>query len=675
MPDYYHLPALALSALLLPAFGYLYRRFRDTRTLLWLLAFILALASMLLRFIEWPWSYGGLLRSWMYAGGHTAILASSALFLASLSPARFRLGRIQFLYVIPYTIPLVTASLLFYGIYGGISPAGWRLWLFPALGTVSLVVAVLWGAAQNRMPAWLGVTFCAVLGGLTLWACLNSGAQWALTFAESANFSMTALLLIFVFPRLSPGVVLSALGFLAWACAALEIIPAVADNAVLDLHLIHAVVLGRVVAAMGMILLTLEDQLTLNKAAEERERRARRELEAYTNLILPRRRVEEFDHQGGEICKVVVAHSRFAQAALLLESGGRFKLAGAAGLDEATVAALAQLAARIPPASFLASASVPPAVGQCQTVWADLAPWLVPGDDLKRLWATSMLAVPMPGQGITEGALLLAGMRPLDGNPLRADDLLPIELLTARLHATRSQTMLFEKLIDSEKFAGLGQLAANVTHHLNNPLTVILGYASLLEEIAPSEGLERKGVDSILTEARRMRSTLESLTRISKTQSDQHAAVSVAEMLADMEQLHRAEFMHRAIDFRLSIAPALPRVMCSAQQLRQAVLHCLQYSVTAVESHGPSSAPRHPKTIRLEATSEGSFVQILVAHSGPGFPNPERAFDPFANVQIGETAGMGLSLCATILRDHKGRASAMNLDPQGAAIILELSAA
>ncbi len=47
MPDYYHIPALALTALLLPAFGYLYRRFRDTRTLLWFLGFLFALARML----------------------------------------------------------------------------------------------------------------------------------------------------------------------------------------------------------------------------------------------------------------------------------------------------------------------------------------------------------------------------------------------------------------------------------------------------------------------------------------------------------------------------------------------------------------------------------------------------------------------------------------------------
>jgi signal transduction histidine kinase len=91
-------------------------------------------------------------------------------------------------------------------------------------------------------------------------------------------------------------------------------------------------------------------------------------------------------------------------------------------------------------------------------------------------------------------------MRSIRGNPLnhfhvplRADDLLPIEMLTARLQATRSQTTMLEKLIDSEKFAGLGQLAGNVTQQLNNPLTVILGYASLLDETSVLNPKERKG--------------------------------------------------------------------------------------------------------------------------------------------------------------------------------------
>jgi C4-dicarboxylate-specific signal transduction histidine kinase len=114
--------------------------------------------------------------------------------------------------------------------------------------------------------------------------------------------------------------------------------------------------------------------------------------------------------------------------------------------------------------------------------------------------------------------------------------------------------------------------------------------------------------------------------------------------------------------------------------VRQAVLHCIQFAMEAVESpnHGSGSAaaPAQGKTIRLEASAEGNHVQILVAHSGPGFLHPDRAFDPFVPAQAaGDSAGLGLSLCATILRDNNGRASAINFEPSGAAIILELQAA
>jgi signal transduction histidine kinase len=683
MPDYYHIPALVLSALFLPAFGYLYLRFRDARTLLWFLGFMFALVSMAAMYLEGPLNFAQDAHPWLMAAGQSAMQISSALFFASLSPVRFSLGRLKIPFVIPYAVPLVIAPILFFGYLHGVAPAEPGFLVFPALGIISLTVAVFWCIAKSRLPSWIGVPYCLLMGGLALWVCFSAGVASALTVAECANLLMTAMLLVFVFRRVTPGLVLSVMGFGAWTLSVLQILPSLGLHPLLDLRLIHVIVMGKVVAAVGMIVLALEDQLALNKAAEERERRARQELEAYTNLILARRRVEDFDRQGGDICRIVVAHSCFAQAALLLESGGRFRLAGSAGLDEATASALGEVAGRISPVGFLTPGTAPPAVAQSQTLDLELTPWLKPGDDLKRLHFTSALAVPMIGRTATEGALLLAGKRPMPGswqvvNPelLRAEDLLPIEMLVARLQATRSQTMLFEKLIDSERLAGLGQLAANVTHQLNNPLTVVLGYASLLEESLAPHTREYQGVDSILTEARRMRSTLESLLRLSKTQGDQVTAVSVQELLADMEQLYRPNFLERSIDFRMSIAPKLPRALCSGQQVRQAVLHCLQYSMAAVEKQAEGSHADGPKTIRLEASSEGQQVQILVAHSGAGFLNPERAFDPFTPAQPGgETAGLGLSLCATILRDNYGRASAVNLEPQGAAIILELRAA
>jgi hypothetical protein len=150
--------------------------------------------------------------------------------------------------------------------------------------------------------------------------------------------------------------------------------------------------------------LALEDQLAINKLGRDRERRARRELEAYANPMLVRRRLEDFDRQGNEICQLIVDNSRFAQAALLLESSGRLRLSGAAGMDAAVVTALDSVAARIPVAGFLAPGSVSPAVEHSQTVDLSLEPWLNPGDDLKRLCFSRALAVPIVGAQPLRGA-------------------------------------------------------------------------------------------------------------------------------------------------------------------------------------------------------------------------------------------------------------------------------
>lgn len=683
MPDYYHAPALILTALLLPAFGYLYLRSRNTRTLFWFLGFVFALLFMALTYPSGGSGFFGGAHPWLSVAGQTAIQISVAMFLGSLSPLHFRVGQFRVLFVIPYILLLVAYTVLLYGVYGGATPHGPAFFLFPVLAALCFSVGVFWGSTKGSVPAWIGVSFSGILGCVAVCICVLRGAEPGLIFIECVNLLMATVLILFVFRRFSPGVVLSVLGFVAWSLYFFQTFSWVHQHATIELDLMRVVTMAKVVAAMGMILLTLEDELDTNQRAEARERQARRQLEAYANLILTRRRVEDFDRQGDDICGTIVMHSRFSQAALLFETGGRLQLAGTAGLDPATVKALGALAERIPLAGFPEPGTAPHAVERSQTLQLDLTPWLLPGDDLERLNFTSVLAVPMMGRSGIEGVLLLKGMRAVNGRGAasssavpRADDLLPIELLVARTQATRSQTMLFEKLIDSEKYAGLGQLAGNVTQQLNNPLTVILGYTSLLQESASLDPQDRKAVASIMAESRRIRSTLESLARVSHTRGDLPTAVSVPELLSDMEQLYRSEFLQRSIEFQVNVAPGLPRILCGAQQLRQAVLHCLQFAMDAVERDQDSASRIDPKTIRLDAGKEGSRVQISISHSGPGFLQPERAFDPFVPTQPGEeTAGLGLSLCASIVRDQNGRVFAQNLDPQGAAIVLELSAA
>jgi signal transduction histidine kinase len=674
MHDWYQIPALILTTLLLPAFGHLYLRSRDTRTLLWFLAFLCSVTRMLLIYPQGAWDFADGTHPSLAAAGQACALLSSGLFLASLSPLKLRIGRIQVLYVIPYIVPMIAYAILSYGVFRGVAPHGPWFWVLAVLACISFAVGFRWNTEKGNLPIWIGTVLCMLFGGIALWSCFHHGVYAPLILAESGNHLVTALLVLFVFRRFSSGVALSTLGLVLWAFPVLLLIPDIGGDPTLHLNIVRLIVMAKVVTALGLILVALENELALNKLAGDRERRARRELEAYTKLELGRRRVEDFDRQASDICQTVVENSRFSQAALiLLSNSGVYRLAGAAGLDQATQKALDALVARVPVEGLRSPDVARPALHGSLALDLNLKPWFTPGDDLAYLRFTSTMAVPLAGHEAIEGSLLLAGMRNQSSEPLCMDDLLPIEMLATRIQAVRSQTAMLEKLIDSEKFAGLGQLAGNVTQQLNNPLTVILGYASLLEGTSNLEAQERKGIEAILAEARHMRSTLQSLSRVTRSPIGPKSAISVPELLAEMEDLHRSEFLQRSIEFQLRVSPSLPRVLCHAQQLRQAILHCLQFSMEAVQS---VEAGAH-RNVRLEATSDGNRVQIMVAHSGPGFHFPERAFDPYVVSHAGgvDTTVLGLSLCATILRDNDGQAHAVNLEPQGAAITLDLQAA
>ncbi|MGB6973762.1 MAG: ATP-binding protein [Terracidiphilus sp.] len=673
MSEAFHVPAFLLTVLMLPAFAQLYRRQRDTRTLLWLLAFLFSVLQMLQAYRLGMWDLTNPeLHPWAAAAGLSCALISAVLFLASFSPARMHLRGHRILYAIPFAIPLAAYAILYDGVYHGeVPPQVWFI-LFPSLGALSLLVGFFWANRRRGVPAWLTLALFVLLGGAGFRLCVTVGGPWPLVFAESALHLTAALLIFYTFRRLTPGTILSGLGFFVWSFALWDLLSLVTSSRPPLPGILLIASLGPVLAAVGLFVLALEDEVALMRAARLRERRSRTELESYTRMVLSRRRLEDFDRQAPLICQTVADNSRFAQVALLLRpASGHYRLAGTAGLDEPARNALEALAARLPPAGFPPSSSAEPIAEGGLSVRLNLEPWLLPGDDLERLGLTRILATPLPGEATLDGLFLLMDMREPE-IPLRSDDLIPIEVFAGRVQACRNQTQMLEKLVDAEKYAGLGQLAGSVARQLNNPLTVILGYASLLEGSSSVSPQERRGVDAILAEARNMRSTLESLARMSHAQGENFAAISITELLGDIEQLHRSEFVHRGIDFRLHADSTLPCALGNAQQVRQAVLYCLQFAIEAVDALASSAE----KSVRIDVTAETDHVKILIAHSGPGFLNPTRAFDPFVPMQAtGETAGLGLSLCATILRENNGKISAVNREPRGAAIILELKAA
>jgi signal transduction histidine kinase len=703
MHDDYQIPAIALIAALMLAFAYLHSRFRSVRTLLWMLALGCAevqavLLWMISRWVIVPGHGTSHAIQWMSAAAEAALMLSSAFFLASLSSLSFVVGRFRVLFVVPYIVPI----LLYVGLYFGVSqhPSGPLLQLYVFLAYWAVGAAFFWSLQKGEVPSWVAALLVTAGGLGSAPFFLAGNVYWPLLLVESGNMLMSALLVIFCFRRLSPGVFLTTSGFIAWALPPFFLMHPADSVGITALMLARIAILGKVTLAIGLILLVLEDEVEKNEAAQRRERRVRLELEAYARQSLTARSLEDFDRESSQLCALIAQQSPFTSVGMLVRiSSGAFSLVGYSGLDGATALALDTLARRLPASCFVppppsnleAGSSPAPALSPEQAnrfqvpdsslLDLDLTQWFTPGDDLERLGLMRIGAIPMTGlsgfsgpqlnpNDSAEGALLLANPRVPLGT-LHADDLLPLEILAGRVQAARAQALMLGKLIESERFAGVGQLASNVAQQLNNPLTVILGYSALIEESA-STSAETRGAEAISAEARKMKSILARLSRFSRLSTERFNSFSVADLVTDIEQMHRTDFLSNSIEFRLTVAPDLPNIFGNAHQIRQALLHATRYAIDSAMRVGPNVE----KSIRIEAgtsKSEEGRVEVLIAHSGQGFAHPDRAFESLnSGFAASESTGIGLSLSAAIVREHRGGISAINYEPTGAGVVLSL---
>ena len=134
MQDWYQMPVLVLTALLLPAFGYLYARTRDVRNLLWFLAFCCTLARMAVLYPAATWDMVYSSSPLAAAVGESLAILAAGLFLGSLSPLSFRIGKRRILCVIPFTVPLMIYAVLCYGPYLHKSPTESHVLGLPGAG-------------------------------------------------------------------------------------------------------------------------------------------------------------------------------------------------------------------------------------------------------------------------------------------------------------------------------------------------------------------------------------------------------------------------------------------------------------------------------------------------------------------------------------------------------------
>ena len=210
---------------------------------------------------------------------------------------------------------------------------------------------------------------------------------------------------------------------------------------------------------------------------------------------------------------------------------------------------------------------------------------------------------------------------------------------------------VMESLIQSEKMASVGQLAAGVAHEINTPLGIILGYTQLLEEDCQEHKDAYESLKIVEKQTKICKRIVGDLLKFSRHTPDSSTAEMdinhcIQEVLAVME--HSLNMDHIYIHRKLQ--EDMPMIFGNKEKLRQVIMNLLNNAHHAIESEGIVS-------VWTEYDQEKEEIRIIIGDTGTGIP-PEiqkKIFDPFFTTKgVEKGTGLGLSVSFGIVKDHGG---------------------
>ena len=211
-----------------------------------------------------------------------------------------------------------------------------------------------------------------------------------------------------------------------------------------------------------------------------------------------------------------------------------------------------------------------------------------------------------------------------------------------------------------EKLASVGQLASGVAHELNNPLTGILTFSSLLRQKLPDGSQDAEDVDLVIRETKRCAGIIKRLLDFARDKPPEKTFSDLNRIIEDTVRLVERQAHVRDIEIALDLDRTLPPIWADADQIKQVVMNMLINAQHAIEEKGTITV-RSRRAAEAKSPEAGvepvPMVEFAVIDTGCGIPekNLRRIFDPFFTSKgVGQGTGLGLSVSHGIVQAHGG---------------------
>jgi two-component system NtrC family sensor kinase len=231
------------------------------------------------------------------------------------------------------------------------------------------------------------------------------------------------------------------------------------------------------------------------------------------------------------------------------------------------------------------------------------------------------------------------------------------------------------RIMQSEKLAAIGQLAAGIMHEINNPLATIGACVAAIQGKledghAPAAALGEY-LDIIDREVERCSTIVDGLLDFSRPKGQRKAPLAVTSLVDETLFLLKHHQRFKRVTVARELAPDLPPIMGNREQLIQALMALLLNAVDAMDQTGRL-------TVRAAMGQRDDEVMVAIEDTGVGIPRESQAkiFEPFYTTkQPGRGTGLGLSICYGIVEGHRGRIEVESTPGRGSAFRLYLPVA